>query len=988
MTRCNLHRAVFAFAVLLLPLLAGVSSAANYDTSFKFSTIETEHFSIHFHQGLDDIAQRTARIAEDAHARLSVEFNWSPLEKTQIIIADDSDFANGAAGVLPYNVIYVQPSPPGLDTAIGEYEDWLSILIIHEYTHILTMDAGRGYSRLARKVFGKPLPGGGALSLLAFISAAPPNVFLPRWWLEGVAVWSETENTNAGRGRSAYYEMISRMAVVENNLPPVDRIGGEAPDWPDGHSPYIFGMRLQKYIADKYGPDALGMLSMGHAGRYPYLLNGVAERKLKGKNYVALYYDMLADLRKEEKGQIEILRQTPLTPFTELPLEGELLTNPRYSPDGRMIAYNRQDPHGHEAVWIANRDGSGPHEAARRRYSDHAISWSPDGKTIYFTQAEVANAADVYSDLYAYDVAGCRVKRLTYGKRIKEADVSPDGKTIAAVVSERGSQNLVIMEKNTAETIIPFFAPPAYREPKRLTDYKEERVSGPRWSPDGGRIAYVLTDNAGRSSLNVYDANTQRHERFVEGAFAIGYPAWSKDGKFIIYTSSETSVFNLYACSLEGKKARQLSHLLGGAFQPDVSPDGKEMVFSSYRSTGWKIATMPFDPAGITASPTIKPYWNELPRTELDKARLRGYETGAAALPSRPYSALHAILPRFWLPTLTSDRDGGVLGAFTAGQDALAYNTYIAQAGYGLASGEGYYNAAYYNDYLSPTLIVKSSSVPVLYADLLRAGDYYERDTTLTLAASVPLVNLESYHNITFGYQLQRQDAQSQLTNGFWGGQKVFEGRRDNVFIGLDFSNSLKYPYSISREEGKTASVVYKYYSRAIGNDVHSKEFIANLSEYQALPFNGKMRHATLYLNLKGGASSGERIAQQAFQLGGAPGQSDFPLRGFPSRSSAGKFAGTGTMELRAPLWNIFGGPNTKPVFLEKLHGAAFADTGEVWDDDHGFALPRLKTGVGAEVRLDMALGYLFEITPAIGVARGLNKDGMTQVYFTIYSNL
>lgn len=972
-------------AFILLLAFGSVSYAANLDTSFKFSTIETDHFSIHFHQGLEDIAQRAAAIAEGAHTKVLPEFSWTPREKTQLILIDDSDYTNGYASVLPYNTIYIQTVPPSLDMTIGEYDNWLAMIITHEYTHIVTMDSARGYSKVTRKVFGKPVPGADILSLMVFLASAPPNVFMPRWWLEGAATWSETENSNAGRGRSAFYEMIYRMAVAEDNLPKVDEIEGGMPNWPDGHSPYIYGMRLHKYIADKYGLDMPGKLSISHAGRFPYLINGVAERKIRGKNYATLYYDMIADLKVEEREQITVLKQVPLTDARELALSGELLTNPRWSPDGTIVAYNRRDPHGHEAVWLAGKDGSAPREAFRRRYSDHSLSWSPDGALIYFTQAEIANGFNTYSDLYSYDVkTGC-IARLTRGLRVKEADVSPDGRRFAAIVADRGGQNLVILEQDAGRQSI--WRRKAYTV-KPVTAYKEARVSSPRWSPDGTRIVYAITGNDSASSLRVYDTATQEDAALLTGRFDIGYPTWSKDGRFIIFTSDETNVFNLYAYSFEGGEKRQLTHMLGGAFQPDISPDGGEIIFSSYRSTGFKIAKTTFDPAGIRPTPTIRPYWKETATHELETTHDKTNGITDAGIAAKPYSAAGTIAPRFWLPTLNGDKDGGVIGAFTIGQDALAYNTYLLEAGIGLGSGEGYYNLIYHNDYAYPTFILSSHSMPVLYTDLAGKGDYYERQTSLVLAAAVPINRLENYHRLAFGYQLLRQDAQTDISNGSFNGLPVFEGRRDNLFVKLDFSSSLKYPYSISHEEGKEASVVYRYYSRAVGSEIHSKEFTASLSEYLAPSFSGRLRHSVFYLNLKGGAASGDRITQQAFQLGGTPGQSDFPLRGFSSRSSTGKFVATSTLEARSPVTYLFKGVNTKPFFMQKLHAAVFLDAGTIWDDDRGFAIPRLKVGTGVELRMDMTLGYLINITPAIGVARGLNNDGTTQVYLTIYSNL
>ncbi|MBI3755346.1 MAG: PD40 domain-containing protein, partial [Deltaproteobacteria bacterium] len=759
--------------ILLLFLLfifhASLSRAASIDTSFKFSTIETKHFSIHFHQGLEDVAQKAASIAENAHTILTSQFKWEPREKTQMVLIDDSDFTNGWAEVLPYNTIYIEVVPPSIDTTIGEYEDWLKILITHEYSHILTMDPARGYSEITRSIFGKPIPGGDPFSFLVFIATAPPNVFLPRWWHEGIATWSETEHTSMGRGRSTYYEMILRMAVADDNIPTVDKLNGEVPYWPDGHMPYIFGLRLQKYIADKYGKEALGKLSLKHAGRFPYFLNGPPQDLFQDKDYISLYDEMVEDLKKEEKGQIELLKQRPFTPFKVFNIDGEMLTNPRYSPDGNMIAFNKRDPHGHEAIIIANKDGTEIKDTVRRQYSDHSISWSPDSEYLYFSQAEVNNGADIYQDLYSYNLKKQKLERLTDGLRIKEPDVSRVGKRFAVVINNRGNQNLAILDLKAEGYIFKRYD---YKLDV-VTDYKLMRVANPRWSPDGNFIAYSVTSNDGKSSLYLYNIKEKTHKQLFEEVGSNGYPAWSRDGRYIIYTSDKTNVYNLFAYSMEEGRRYQVAHILGGAFQPDVSVDGKTIVFSNYDSRGFKIASMEYNPEKWMKmpSPTIKPYWNETAEKGKEPAPA-GFKQGSeiktqdeSPLTSKPYSALDTLPPRFWLPTLSGDKDGPVLGAFTADQDVLGYNTYYLEAGYGANSSRIYYDAAYLNDYTSPTFMIRTYERPVLYSDFLQKGNYYELNKGLIFSMSIPMNYLESGYSFTIGYHLQKQEALSDLAN-------------------------------------------------------------------------------------------------------------------------------------------------------------------------------------------------------------------------------
>jgi len=976
----EMKRSIIYLSVIFL-IHATFSGAAVKDTSYRFSTIETEHFSIHFHQGLDDLAQKAALIAEEIHGPLTRQFNWTPREKTQVVLIDDTDFTNGFATVLPYNTIYIQTVPPSIDMTIGEYEDWLRMLIIHEYSHILTMDTARGYSDVMRKIFGKPLPPYDPFSFLFFLAAAPPNVFLPSWWHEGMATWGETEFTPAGRGRSTFYEMILRMAVEEKNIPTIDQINGDVPYWPAGSMPYIFGLRLQKYIADRYGKEALAKLNTTHAGRFPYFING-ATLQLFGKQYPEIYNNMIADLRMEQSKRIDALRQAPFTPVKRLDIDGEKLTNPRYSPDGSLIAFNRRDPHGHEAIWISDSDGGNAREIVRRLPSDHTVCWPPDGSRIYFSQAEINRGFNIYQDLYSYDLKKERLERLTSGLRIKEADISSDGSKFAVIVNERGNQNLAILEIEGNSHRLT-----------QLTEYRQMHLSGPRWSPDGRYIAYAVKDNTGKSGIHIYNMAEKTDMPLFENSNNNDYATWSPDGGYIIYSSDETNVYNLYAWSIKEGKSYQITHILGGALQPDISAKGTEMVFSVYGSKGFKIAVIEYNPELWMTSPgpAIQPYWkgdsNGLSGSNGSNSSngsngLNGLN-GSNSLNSKPYTPLPTLLPHFWLPAFSGDHKGTVVGAFTAGQDVLGYNTYVAQIGYGTSSDNLYYDINYLNDYAYPTLILQAYERPVVYSGLLPGGDYYELNRSLVLGMSVPINRIEPKYRFTLGYHKQDIDKLSMPATS---GNLLFAGRKDSLFAGIEFSNSLKYPYSISHEEGRKISLLHRYYSKETGSDLNSREYIASYAEYIKMP----MDHHVAYISLTGAASQGGRTLQGAFQIGGVPSvnQTWYPLRGYRPGFAVGQYLATGTLEYRALLKYIFQGNGTRPFFYDRLHGALFADAGEVWDDDTGFTSDRLKVGAGVEARLDMTLGYWLRITPTLGVARGVNQGGETIVYFTIYTNL
>jgi hypothetical protein len=102
-------------------------------------------------------------------------------------------------------------------------------------------------------------------------------------------------------------------------------------------------------------------------------------------------------------------------------------------------------------------------------------------------------------------------------------------------------------------------------------------------------------------------------------------------------------------------------------------------------------------------------------------------------------------------------------------------------------------------------------------------------------------------------------------------------------------------------------------------------------------------------------------------------------LRGY----AEGSFEGTGFVlangELRFPLGAPLLGRTTWPLFLRRVHGAVFADLGETFDRPgepslagHPLDVEELRLGVGAEIRLELVLGYYLMTDLRIGLARAM----------------
>jgi len=165
------------------------------------------------------------------------------------------------------------------------------------------------------------------------------------------------------------------------------------------------------------------------------------------------------------------------------------------------------------------------------------------------------------------------------------------------------------------------------------------------------------------------------------------------------------------------------------------------------------------------------------------------------------------------------------------------------------------------------------------------------------------------------------------------------------------------------------------------------------------------------------GASSGSLPGRDPFSLGGIP-RPDlaslvssalggaFPeqtdqLRGYPSGAFGGPTLVSTTAELRFPMFAPQLGHSTWPLFLRRVHGALFLDSGAVFYTRDGSMgrrlgnLEALRFGAGGELRLEVVLGYQLLADVRLGVARGLGPllspspkppDPLaeTQVYLTV----
>lgn len=935
-------RSLLVAAAVALPVLCW---SQPYDPAFHWRTLDTEHFQIHFHDGEEALAQRVAGTAERAHARLTPILGFAPRERTQVVVADDTDDANGMATPLPYDTIRLNGVPPSARSELNDYRDWVQSLVDHEYVHILHLDHVGGFPAAFNEVFGK-----------LWI----PNGLLPTWLVEGLAVLHEGGDADTGRNASALHEMYARAIVVDpHGFPSLAVATHPSLDWPVGDVPYLLGGKLLELIQQRYGDAAIAGFVADQGSRIWPWAPSYAARRAFGEEFPQLWEELRRQLSARYELQLSEVRQRPVTRATRITSRGARVENPRWAPDGSFVAWldhsldersglRRAAPDGKEMGLAYPVDATG--SFALRSAGEAIVS-----------RGEIWHEFRYYEDLWRVDLATGEERRLTDGERATDPDVRPGGDVIVYVARTPGGEMELRrrrLDGRAGETLL--------RRPGA-------QLYSPRLAPDGERIAFALHEG-GRRDLALWENGAVT--RITDDDALELDPAWSPDGRWLFFASDRGGIFNLYARGDDGV-IRQVTNVETGALEPAPSPDGKTLAFVGYTRDGYDLFSIPLEPAAwldpLPAPPT------------------RPFEPPAEgpALPSRPYSSLETVYPRWWLPLIGSDSAGTTWGFLTGGTDVLQRHLWSLEGWYSNSAKQLGYFASYQGGWSWPFLDAWSSRDVTVSQGL--PWRLEEKWTPIAPGATFTFTRLANRVFARLGWVGTRYDSlHAEPTSTVVPSSRAFrDGFLSAATLSFGWSNSRRYLRSISGEEGALALADLQVADPALGSAYSTARARGVLAGYLRVPGT---RHWVLAGRLAGGVARGSIGGRAPYRLGGlsleeaggatttafAVGGAD-ELRGYQVGSLIGNGFVLANTELRFPIARPELGRTTWPLFLRRLNGALFLDAGDAFQvgsqpplDTHSLSLDQLQFGAGAELRLELFLAYYLPVELRLGVAQGL----------------
>jgi len=961
--------------ILSLSLLFGTCLAsAQVDPSIEWKMLRLAHFDLIYDAKHQELANLYADRLEDNVSFLSQYFEFFP-ERTVVVIDDRTDLTNGYATAIPYRMIVLYPVLPGAQDTISDFGDWARELAMHEYTHILSFEPRRGVVKGLYYVFGNVIT---------------PNILLPRWWLEGIAVDMETRTGDKGRLRSPYQDGAIRAYVLEKKLDQVQLAEINETSihtWPQGARPYLFGSLMWSDLIAKHGKDLVKELHRRYGGRVPFFMEGPIQDETS-QGYSGHLEDLKQELTQRAQKQITDLQKATLSVGIQLKVKnGEETFYPVISPDGLKMAFMAKDDANKRSVRILVRpstdvpfDGSQEMAEIDQRFGEslqelnpdprknnfkgldesdsgedsppggtiHRLSWFPDSKRFIFDKLDTLNRYHEVSDLHIFDLSKMKVERLTRNERAREAAVSLDSKSAVYVKLDASRTHLALLniEDKSSQTV---YSPPL-----------QARISNPVFL---NADEVIFSERyLGREILKKFSVSKKTVQEILPDYTDARFPVMTSKG--LQFSSARNGISNVYLADAALKTARPLTHTSTLISSSALDEKREDLYFSELTTQGFQIRQ-----SNLALSKTLPAELPQVGPLLADRYPVVQREVPAAAKPEpEDYSIWPYILPHYWLPDFYFYEGGSKLGASTAGADPLGKHVYSVAASYDSTPKELSSNFIYTNNTTPATVIAKG----------------FDYKTSIVNTA------------IRFRQQQYEVDALWEVTpvsTDFFAGVGY-------TWIGRDYETT-----TASNTEASGPSLIASYTNLTMsgaqispvnGMAAHfsATEFTPNdwderesfrLYQLSAQKYFSKWlpRHHAILIRGQGQfidkSASEVRPANNAFTVAYAPFANNlspfYIMRGYLNGQFLGKSLANYTFEYRFPIFYLNYGAGTAPLFIKRVHGAVIADGITVDGFSYNKSTEKFETvdkwrgfwSTGVELKFDLTVGYHFPVTYYLG---------------------
>ena len=561
---------IYRFSLLILLILAiTTNSAAQYfntgtdPAGIKWLQIKTDRFTLIYPESYGNQGITFAKSLDNSLDKLKALY---PGIKTNmpVVVHNYTTFSNGYVAWAPRR-IELFPTPEQNTIPLDPVEQ----LTVHEMTHVMQMYSLRkGFSKAMTLLGGEQVTGASA-------------IFLPMWFMEGDAVFSESALTPSGRGRTpAFQKQLKAIVIERKKIYRYDKmLFGSFRDYtPDQ---YQYGYQISAWSHSKFGHDIWNK-ALDFTAKYPFTgspmqfslmkSTGLTKERLFSRTFDTLKIiwekDILA-AKTDRYDPININKRKDFINYYSPVAVGKdsivairtslydppsfVLLNPAQNKEKRIHTPGQMYP------WFLS-------------YAAGKIVWVEIRPDIRWENR-------TYSDVLIMDLRKGFPKMLSHRSRYLAASLSPDGRFVAAVENTIDNVNRIVVIDAFNGSVLNTINTPGNAYPQR-----------PQWSEAGDKITVISLTKEGEGILS-WSVKTGLWQTLIEPSRNDLQASFLRKDT-LYYVSSESGTDNIYML-IPGGKTMMITNSKYGAYDPFIS--GGNIYFSDYTSSGYRVCKISQD---------------------------------------------------------------------------------------------------------------------------------------------------------------------------------------------------------------------------------------------------------------------------------------------------------------------------------------------------------------------------------------------------------
>jgi len=443
-------------------------------------------------------------------------------------------------------------------------QTWARQLTLHEYRHVVQMQKlNQGTTKVLNYMFGDQA------------IAAIMGIFLPMWFVEGDAVFSETIFSESGRGRSPNFTMDLKAQVLNKKIYSYDKaLYGSFCDYVPDY--YTLGYQLVLNGFLNYSSE-LWNSTLNKVAKRPYMLFPFtsAIKNITGKRKVAYYKEVL-ETRKTQWLETDSTKET--ISFI-IPKKDKHFTNYRFPnpiKNGSVIVEKSGIDDINRFVMVFA-DGSekilftpGYDFNESLSANDSLLCWNEKTFDPRWTNR-------TYSVIKIYNYKSKKLKQITHKSRLFAPSLANNKPAVVAVnVTENNKYSLWILDTETGDKLSSFSTP------------DNLFFMFPRWTDDDKHIISTVLGEKGKSIILI-NTTTWNYEFLLPFSF-VDINRVVKNGNKVIYSGAYLGINDLYMIDLQTKNTFKLTNERFGASDASFLGDDK-VYFSTYTANGYRISS-------------------------------------------------------------------------------------------------------------------------------------------------------------------------------------------------------------------------------------------------------------------------------------------------------------------------------------------------------------------------------------------------------------